>query len=140
MNTNKKIITAKCSILIYSDDISSEEISRLVGIIPTRTVSKGQLLSKALNTYAPKNGWFYDILCENLEEINIPLQKIAKLCIDCVNKLRNFENTDIRIRCFINTELAQTGFGISPETLSLLASVNKEFEITLFSWGGVEID
>lgn len=140
MNTNKKIITAKCSILIYSDDISSEEISRLVGIIPTRTVSKGQLLSKALNTYVPKNGWFYDILCENLEEINIPSQKIAKLCIDCVNKLRNFENTDIRIRCFINTELAQTGFGISPETLSILANVNKEFEITFFSWGGVEID
>lgn len=140
MSSNKNFAVGRCSILINSEAVSADTISELLGVVPTRMVKKGKLLSKALNTYAPRNGWFYDVVCENLEEINVSLQVVAKLCLLCNEKLRAYDDVDIKIRCFINSELAQVGFGISAETLAMLADTHKEFEITMFSWGGAEVD
>lgn len=134
----EKYMHGMCSILIYSNNISCETISNIIGINPSHVINKGDITSKALKTYAPKNGWFYDIQCNSLEEIDEALQKVSKIYLRCADELDKYRNIEVRIRCFVNSALAQIGFGISSETLSLLAKTKREFEISVFSWGGVE--
>ena len=131
-------IAGCCSILIYSDVVSVDEISKIMQTEPTNRVKKGELLSRKLNTYAPRNGWFYKKEFNDLECIDCAMQHIAEVCIKAIDEINNSKYLDVHLRCFVNSELAQVGYVFSPKTLFLLEKINHGLEITFFSCGGIE--
>ncbi len=130
--------TGWCIVSIYSDTVSVDEISRIMQVEPTSTLVKGDLISKSLNSYAPHNGWFYKKEFNDLKDVDEAMQHVAKVCLEVRDRLNKTKDLDVRLRCFVNSALAQVGYEFLPETIRLLAAVGKGLEITLFSWGGVE--
>ena len=130
--------TGWCIISIYSDTVSVDEISRIMPVESTSTVVKGDLLSKRLNSHAPHNGWFYKKEFNDLNDVDEAMRYVAKICFEVLGKLTETKDLDVRLGCFVNSDLAQVEYEFSPETLSLLASIGKRLKIALFSWGGGE--
>lgn len=130
--------TGWCIILIYSDTVSVDEISRIMQVKPTSAVTKGNVVSKRLNSCAIHNGWFYKREFDNLDSVDETMQHVVKVCFDAIDRLRKVEDLDVRIRCFVNSDLAQVGYSLSSETIKLLSKIDKGLEITLFSCGGIE--
>lgn len=88
------------TLCIYHDDVLPEEITSSLGVMPDRTVRKGQTISLGS---APRNGWFYGTLEKiDSKDLGVHVHWLA-------NKLRDkrqqlFElarrGCELRIMCF----------------------------------------
>ena len=140
MSTRENWQDGHISIFVYSDKWSPGYISDFLGINPTESIEKGTLISRRLNTFAPRNGWFYQLEFKELNQTDETIQQILFLYLKNKEKFDSLTDVEIRLNCYINSDLAQIGFSISPETAKILAEVGREMEFFIFSWGGVVDD
>lgn len=133
---DENYISGTCSILIYSESLRPCEISDHLKLKPTKFIEKGK--DKKIN--AQKNGWFYEIKFDKIDEFDFVLKKLVKLYLNNMGKFQGLKDCEIYIRCFIHSDLAQIGYEISSETIKLLKKINKTLEFSILSWGGVEMN
>jgi hypothetical protein len=134
-----EITSGHCSLIIYGrPNLDIERINDNLCIIPTRVRRKGEIAHKIAGPIKA-DVWIYEIKIS--QEPNITLNELLKLLIphkDFIVEL--FKSADICIRCYIQSALAQIGFDFSPDTIKMLAELNIKFEISIISWGEVEME
>lgn len=127
-----------CSILIYSVDYTPKMITDILGINPTSYVFRETAVDGS-NFPIKKNAWFYKIDFTSLDNIDFSLNQVLTIFLTKQNNFDRLLDAEIKIRCFINSDYAQIGFKLSADTLKLLALTKKDFEVSIFSGGGIEL-
>ena len=124
----------QCSLLIYSETSSSEQITAILGIQPSQTVEKGAPIHCSKERHSKKNGWFLVLECDYISEIDITLQKLLNICLEKKKELSLINDVEVNIRCHISSEYGQLGYELSKETISALAKIGVGLQITIFSF------
>lgn len=130
-------ITGQISLKILGENLDFKKINTNLGIFPTRTFLKGKTYG-VVRIPAENDSWYYilEFKDSSIEEV---LKKLLFQLMPAKEYIRSLTLKDyVSIRCGIQTPLAQIFLYISPEVLSLISELNIGFEISIFSWGGVE--
>lgn len=136
-------ISGTCSLIIRGKELLDfDEIDEKIGVLPTVKYNKGDCFSKSFPNKIPNDLWIYN--CEmdeqsgNVEETLSEFLTKIKPSKVFIKKLA--KTSDICIRCFVQSELAQIGFDLSPYIINELANINIRVEVSILSWGEVEKD
>jgi len=133
-------MSGTCSLIIQGKDILDfDEIDEKIGVLSTAKYKKGDVFSKSSPNKIPNDLWIYDCNIDKYIDVN------EALC-DLLNKIKVSKEyirqlsglSDVCIRCYVQSDLAQIGFDLSPYIINELANVNVRFEISILSWGEVE--
>ncbi|MDD2235562.1 MAG: DUF4279 domain-containing protein [Desulfitobacteriaceae bacterium] len=119
-------------------NLNFEEIEKNIGIIPTTTINKGQVI--VATEKAPFDIWSYEIEFSNGNDT------INKLCC-LLNKLMPYSNyinemsrcyRQVVINCFLRSDMGQIGLEISSEVVSKLNNLGIGINFHILSYGYVE--
>lgn len=124
--------------IIGCPDLNLEEINSKLSITPTRMMRRGEI-NNIVDEPVKKDIWTYKV--KITEEPNSSLNELLKILmskIDFITEISSF--ADVYVRCYIQSDLAQIGFNFSPDTIKMLAKLNIRFEISILSWGKVEME
>lgn len=134
-----KLSSGSCTLIIAGNpDLDFEEINSRLSINPTKKFKCGEIANKIAGPI--KNDiWTYEIKIS--EEPNTSLNKLLMLLVPKKDFITNLSNTvDVSVRCYTQSDLAQIGFTILPDTIKMLADLNIRFDISILSWGQVEME
>jgi hypothetical protein len=134
-----EMTSGNCSLIIYGcSHLDFERINNKLGIKPTSVFKQDEIVNKIAGPIK-KDVWIYETKID--KEPNITLNQLLRLLIpnkDFIIELSKLAN--ISVRCYIQSALAQIGFDFSQDTIKILAELNVKFEISIISWGEVEMD
>lgn len=134
-------VTGSFSFGVRGTGLDFNAISAELGISPTKTVKKGDMVSKALNKCAPCDSWIYEVMMQEDDEYDFDglvhlLQELLPNA-DFVKELQMADN-EVDVSCFVRSDHAQIGFELSTEGIDLLKRLGLCLRFHILSFGGVE--
>ncbi|MBU3114612.1 DUF4279 domain-containing protein [Clostridium lacusfryxellense] len=135
-------ISGKCSLVIKGNDyLDFKSIDNNIGMMPSKKYKKGGAFSTLAPNAIPRDIWIYDSNIGQDGNVNMALDVLLDKLKGSKNFIRDLSITsDICIRCFVQSDLAQIGFDLSPYVINGLTNLNVRVEISILSWGQVEMD
>jgi len=131
--------TGSFTLIIRDENLVIEDISKYLGLKPTKSKKKGEIISKAMNSTMKDNLWQYQVGYSASENPNNVLRKFLTHLVPKMDYIhRVSEQHDVYFTWFLHSDYAQMGASLEPETLKLLAELALTLEIHILSWGGVE--
>jgi len=134
-----------CSLLIYGDRISFNEIEEELGLKATHIVEKGKPISKYSSNplrICETNGWFYDTEYNGRDDFSNALGLFLSKIHPQKDKLKMIaesdEDTDIFITISASSDYAQMFLEIEPEHQKLIAELGFPLRFSILSFGMVE--
>lgn len=128
------------SLVITGEKLDFDDINRMLKLQPSKLVRKGEIRSKVIGE-ALHDIWSYEIKSEVNGEPDKTLKHLLGLLLPANNYIKELsKSVDLYLKCYIQSDYAQIGFGISPEVLNKLAEIGVRLEFSILSWGGVEND
>lgn len=138
MTENDKINHASLALMIIGANLPMDEITKTLGIEPTRVIRQGDILNRLPQIVAGEDEWIF------AQELESPqgrdeimrgiLEKIA-CARDGIEKLKQYG--EIRLRLHVQSNYAQMAYCLMPETLSDLAAIGIPLDISSVSWGEI---
>ena len=114
-------------IIIHSHEIS-ETISAIMGVPQTIRYNTPR--------FPNDKTWSYSVVYKNQTDIDECIGCFLSAIPGLPSKIAKVQALgDCAIRVSVVSEYGQFGYGLSPETLRLLAQLNIPFETTVFSFG-----
>ena len=130
--------SVSCSLILRGHNLNFEEINKNLHLKPTNVIRKGQVISKVIGE-SELDAWIYKLKFKEKGKINEFIEKFLKIIkpkADYIKDLPNVE--DASLKFYIQSDLAQIAFEISPILIKELSKLNLRLEISIFSWGGAE--
>lgn len=127
---------AAVSLRISSGVLSVSDITQIVGVSPSESYEKGELISKRsrLPKYREESGWFIESGLSSSIPIEEHLQKIAEFIDDHLPALQSLTaECDIGIYCNFTICSGQGGFVLDNEVLHKLLRLPIDLWVDLFS-------
>lgn len=120
---------------IYSDTIIPEEITNILQVQPSESVTKGEVYGINSKKVRKINGWF--LTSEsfvNSKDCRRHFDFLADKIMPIKNKLKALQNKDceIDISCFWSSENGQSGPTLSPKQLKKLAELELEIWFDIY--------
>lgn len=133
------LVSGSCRIIIRGqDELDFNFISKNL-INPTRVVKKGQIVNESAGE-VNNDVWIYEVKFVRDGDINNTLEELLTTLLPNKSIIRDLCNSsDICIRCYMQSELAQIGVNFQPNVISMLSELGVRFELSIFSWGEVEM-
>lgn len=132
--------SGSCSLIIRGNSLDFNQINNNLGLNSTEAFKKGDVFSKVAGEIK-EDVWIYKIMMEKTEDPDSTLKRLLAV-LRPSRKVINFISTtsDVCIRCYIQSELAQIGFNFTPDVVKELAYLKIRLEMSILSWGEVEND
>lgn len=135
------IESGSCSLIIRGqDELKFDLIAENILLHPSRIIKKGEIIYRSAGK-VKSDVWIYEIKMNNGEQPNDVLELLLNNLKPYLRFIKTLtQTTDICIRCYIQSDLAQIGFDFLPEAIRKLAEFGIKLEISILSWGKVEMD
>lgn len=133
------LISGSCGIIIRGkNELNFDFISKNLMIKPTRIVKKGEIVNESAGV-VKSDVWIYEVKFVRGGDINSTLEELLVTLLPYKNVISDLCNySEICIRCYMQSELAQIGVDFQPNVISMLAELDIKFELSILSWGAVE--
>lgn len=130
--------TGRCSLIIRGSDLPLIEIQKNIPIEPSKIILKGDKFEKYPNETL-FDLWILDLEFENSANIDETLNKLLTIISPYTHYFRQLSSqNDVIIRIYIQSDYAEIGWQLHPDTIQKLAATHLELEFSVLSWGGVE--
>lgn len=132
-------LTGSFTLLIRSNSLNFDDITNSIGLKPTDSKKKGDLISKALNQVMQDNLWQYQVKYGESDNPNSILRDFLSLLTaksDYIHQVS--EGHEVYLTWFLQSDYAQIGAVLEPDVLKKLADLKLQLELHILSWGGVE--
>jgi hypothetical protein len=131
------ISSGNCSIIIRGHELNINEIENNLKIKPSRVVRKGEVISNVIGE-SEYDLWAYEIKLNETQKPGQVLEDLLSLLNPCKTYIQHIAKyTDVRMKCYVQSDYAQINFELSPSIMSELANMEIKLEISILSWGGV---
>lgn len=133
-------ISGSFTLSIIDQNLNFSELEQNIGIIPTKIIRKGQLIGKLKNIEAPYDIWSYEIKITNEKDIFADLIGLLNKFLPYSSYIKKIGTVydQVKINCYLRSDFAQIGFGITGETISILKKFGLGINFHILSFGGVE--
>ncbi|MBL1229828.1 DUF4279 domain-containing protein [Enterococcus sp. BWB1-3] len=128
--------TGYCSFIVKGHGINFKEIEQKLKTEATKIFKEGQITSEVIG----KNE--FDLIRFDKEFINESnpnevLKGLLEQLLPLNSYIEEINNeSDVYIKCFLQSNSAQINFRISPEVMNKIAILGIDFEVSILSWGG----
>jgi len=130
--------TGSCSLIIKSNKLDIDEISKNLKLKPSSVSRKGDVISKVVGA-VQSDIWVYKIKTQDDEELSSIIGKLLEIIRPSTNYLKTIATTeDVCIRCYIQSDLAQIFFELPSKLIQQLSDLYIRLELSILSWGGAE--
>ena len=140
MTEHDKINQASLTLMVVGANLPLDEITKILGIEPTRVIRQGDVLNRLPQVIAGEDEWLYIRELESpqgRDEIMKGILEQIRRCRDGLEKVK--QCGEIRLRLRVQSDYAQMAYCLMPETLQDLASIGLPLDITSISWGEVGV-
>ena len=120
---------------IYCDDLQPDELTEYLGILPSRTQTKGQKNELQRNKLIKLNGWF--LTTKNIldsKDCRRHIDYLADKILPVKNKLKSLiaDGTKIDISCYWESESGHGGPTLSKQQFLKLAELEIELWFDIY--------
>lgn len=127
-----------CSLIIKGDDLDLDLIADTLKITASEKRKKGEIINSVIGEIQ------YDFI--RFDEKMSGKYNPDKTLIALLNKLMDYEvflknlsvSACVYIKCYVQSDYAQIGYMLSAMTLSKIAQLGIDLELSILSWGGVK--
>lgn len=141
MQTDYFIYKTHCELVIVSDEVSPDDITHDLGVIPTRFFTKGeQAVSKYSDSIMikPHNLWALQSTPTVLkkEKISHHVEYLKSVFLDKINLLKKYKEDkrlDVTFWIWIETDDAGIGFSLQEHELEFINTVSNRVTFSVIS-------
>ena len=127
-----------CSLIITGDNLNLDLIAETLKIEVTEKRRKGEIFNRVIGEVQRDFIRFDEKMNGKYNPDKILVKLLNKL-MDNEDFLKNLsKNSCIYIKCYIQSDYAQVNYVLSAQTLSKIAQLGIDLEISVLSWGGVK--
>lgn len=128
------------SLLLYGDDMPMAEIEQLLGLKPTRTLHKGDLVNQLPPIKAETDEWICTIPLVSPKGEDAGLNRLLTHLLQHIEALKQLQaHYTVELRMSVQSDYAQMAYSLMPETLTKLAELALPLSVSSLSWGEVDI-
>lgn len=129
-----------CSLIIKGENLNFNKIEKEIGIKGTQKFVKGKIDSKVIGKNKSDLIRF-DIRYSKGGSPDDALNKLTDILLDNKEFLKSLkQENDVFLNCYIQSDYAQINYVISSEVLTKISLLDLNLNISILSWGGVELD
>jgi hypothetical protein len=127
-----------CSLIIRGSELNFKEIENNLKVTPSRVVKKKEIISELVGE-SEYDLWVYEMKLDDVKKLNQILTVLLLTLNPCKAYMQNVSNySDVRIKCYIQSDYAQINFELLPDIIKELANMEIKLEFSILSWGGVD--
>lgn len=131
-----KLNEARFALILEGEGIPMEEITKQLGLTPTRVIQKGDLMNRLPEIVAEKDQWVYAIALTHPMGRDPELNVFLRYLIDRRETLHALgEACRVFLRMYVQSDYAQTNYMLTHETIKCLDAVGLRLEVSSLSWG-----
>lgn len=131
-------ITGSWTLKISGEKIDFREIESQIGVKATRIMRKGEIVSR-VNGPSQRDFCIFERCFADQGEINRASDELLSLLKPHAEYIKGLANDlDITIKLYIQSEYAQIGILLPHGTISKLAEMAFDIELSILSWGNVK--
>lgn len=132
---------SRFTLILEGADLPVENISRVLGLEPTRVIRKGDMLNRLPLMIAECDEWNRTIDLTNAHDTDSALNDLLAQIILHTSDLKAFAEggISVKLRLYVQSDYAQMSYRLMPETLSRLVATGLPLEVSSMSWGEIGI-
>lgn len=127
---------ARFALIIAGDDLPFDQLDQQLGLTPTRTLHKGEVINRLPEIKAEQDQWIYAIPLTDPTDRDPDLNELLKLLIgkkEALHALR--PKYHVWPRVYVQSDYAQMTYNFHSETIRLFNELGLGLRIASLSWG-----
>ena len=129
-----------CSLVFKGSGLDIDQVEKTMDMKASIKFVQGEVVSSVIGKSTVdliQFNFTIDDACSPEDAINNMLDAIYKQ-LSFVNYMR--EKYDVKLTCFVQSDYAQISYNVSSTTLRRVGELGFDMRISIFSWGGADIE